>query len=142
VWGSIRLHNYMMNPDGYVDSRELRQRLTYQDAAVKYQADFKRVVYWLVHRNVAAGNTALQFLWVHAHAIKTKPHPSDDSVEYGLSLVDCGSLAFPICEFILAGIDRHNRREEDIPLGFVKTARNLWLSSVTVGKSSAQTTAE
>jgi|GEM_PF-7005871 len=117
VWGSIRIHNYMMNPDGYVDFREIRQGLTYRDAAGKYQADFKWVVLWLVHRNGEAGKAALQFLWGNAHAIKTRPHPSPDSLEYGLSLVNCGSVTSPVCEFILAGIDRYNKHEEDIPLG-------------------------
>src|SRR5581483_4797449 len=39
VWGSIRLHNRMMNPDGYVDFREMRQGLPYEDTGAKYQTD-------------------------------------------------------------------------------------------------------
>lgn len=107
----------MMNPDGYEEFRELRQGLTFNNAAIKYQSDFKSVVLWLVRRKGKIGNKALSFLWGHAHAIKTRPHPSPHSLSYGLSLVDKGSIASPICEFILAGIDRHNSREEDIPLG-------------------------
>src|SRR5437763_1056609 len=91
VWGSIRLHNYMMNPDGYVEFRELREGLTFADAAVKYQPDFRDVVLWLVQRDVEGGNTALPFVWQHAHVIKTRPHASPDSIEYGLSMVDQAS---------------------------------------------------
>ena len=125
VWGSIRLHNYMMNPDGYVEFRELREGLTFADAAVKHQLDLRRVVHWLVHQNGEAGDTALPFVWRHAHAIKAKPHPSPDSLGYGLSMVDQGSVASPICEFILAGIDRHNRNEEDIPLGMCQNCKKF-----------------
>jgi hypothetical protein len=125
VWGSIRIHNYMMNPDGYVDFRELREGLTFKDAAVKYQPDFRQVVLWLVHQNGKAGNAALPFLWRHAHAIKTRPHPSPRSLEYGLSLVDKGSVASPVCEFILSGIDRHNRGDEDIPLGVCENCKQF-----------------
>jgi hypothetical protein len=125
VWGSIRLHNYMMNPDGYVEYRELREGLTFADAAVKYQPNFRQVAFWLVQRKREAGNTAMPFVWRHAHAIKTRPHPSNDSLKYGLSLVDKGSFASPICEFILAGIDRHNRNEEDMPLGICENCEKF-----------------
>jgi len=67
----------------------------------------------------------MPFVWRHAHAIRTRPHPSPDSLEYGLSMVDQGSVASPICEFILAGIDRHNRNEEDIPLGICENCKKF-----------------
>ena len=102
-----------------LEYREIREGLTLKDAAVKYQADFKWVLLWLVHRNREAGETALTFLWKHAKAIKTEPVLNDD-LRYGKSLIDSGSAASPICEFILDGIDRHNKGEGDIPLAACK----------------------
>jgi hypothetical protein len=121
VLGCIRLNDHIVVCDSDqryhpVDRQELREGLTYQDAAPQYQAHFKLVVLWLVHRNLEAADDAFSFLWKHFSLVKLRRHFTDKSLEYKTSLIDGGTLASPLCEFILAGIDRHNRGEEDIPL--------------------------
>ena len=116
-------HWIIVDSGGYpptIEYQEIRKGLTYKDAAVKYQADFKSVVLWLVHRNAEAGEAAFSFLWKHFSALKVRRYFLNKPFEYGTSLIDSGTLASPLCEFILAGIDRHNRGEEDIPLGVCK----------------------
>jgi len=99
-----------------IEYQEIRAGLTLKDAAVKYQADFKWVLLWLVERNREAGKTAISFLWKHAKAVKTEPRLRENNLQYVTSLIESGSAASPVCEFILDGIDRHNRDEAEIPL--------------------------
>ena len=106
----------VMNQDddpnvGFYLCRDVREGLSLDDGAKRYQKDFKRVLTWLVNKSEAAG-AALAFLWTHGREnITIKPEVNtnkDLGFLYFQSASEYGSIASPICKFILDRIDRYN----------------------------------
>ena len=91
--------------------RDVREGLSLDDGAKRYQTDFKRVLTWLTSKSEAAAD-ALIFLWNHGREnITIKPEVNtnrDLGFLYFQSASEYGSVASPICKFILDRIDRYN----------------------------------
>ena len=124
--------------------RDLHKGLTLEDGAKKYKQDFRRVLTWLTDRNSNDREAALSFLWKQGRDINIKATVDDDL--YYQSIDEYGTVASPICKFILDRIDRYNEgrqlivvdqnatpdhsyneklRKEILPLGLCKHCRNF-----------------
>lgn len=100
------------DPSGQFDlCRDVREGLSLDDGAKRYQKDFRRVLTWLANKSETAGE-ALAFLWVHGrNNITIKPQVNtnkDLGFLYFQSASEYGSIASPICKFILDRVDRYN----------------------------------
>jgi hypothetical protein len=97
--------------EGFDLCRDVREGLSLDDGAKRYQRDFKRVLTWLVNKSEAAGE-ALAFLWTQGReniTIKAEVNTHQDlGFLYVQSASEYGSIASPICKFILDRIDRYN----------------------------------
>jgi hypothetical protein len=97
--------------DGFDLCRDVREGLSLDDGAQRYQKDFRRVLTWLVNKSEPAGE-ALAFLWTHGReniTIKAEVNTNKDlGLFYVQSASEYGSIASPICKFILDRIDRYN----------------------------------
>ena len=123
---------------------DLQKGLTLEDGAKKYQEDFKRLLAWLTNRNSEDREAALSFLWKQGRDIKIEATVDDDM--YSQVIDEYGTVASPICKFILDRIDRYNEsrkfivddekaipdesynenlRREFLPLGVCKYCENF-----------------
>lgn len=86
--------------------RDVRNGLTLEDGAKKYKQDFKQVLTWLTDRNSKEREAALAFLWTQGRDVVIDASVDDDL--YSQSIREYGTVASPICKFILDRIDRYN----------------------------------
>jgi hypothetical protein len=86
--------------------RDVRNGLTLEDGAKKYKRDFKRVLTWLTDRNSKERKAALAFLWTQGRDVVIDAFVDDDL--YSQSISEYGTVASPICKFILDRIDHYN----------------------------------
>jgi hypothetical protein len=86
--------------------RDVRNGLTLEDGAKKYKRDFKRVLTWLTDRNSKERKAALAFLWTLGRDVVIDASVDDDL--YSQTICEYGTVASPICKFILERMDHYN----------------------------------
>jgi len=86
--------------------RDVQKGKTLESGAKKYQQDFNRVLTWLTDRNSKEGKAAFAFLWTQGRDVVIDASVDDDL--YSQSIREYGTVASPICKFILDRIDRYN----------------------------------
>src|SRR5712692_3467945 len=86
--------------------RDVQKGKTLESGAKKYQQDFNRVLTWLTDRNSKERKAAFAFLWTQGRDVVIDAYVDDDL--YSQSIREYGTVASPICKFILDRIDRYN----------------------------------
>jgi hypothetical protein len=86
--------------------RDVQKGKTLESGAKKYQQDFNRVLSWLTDRNSKEGKAAFAFLWTQGRDVVIDASVDDDL--YSQSIREYGTVATPICKFVLDRIDHYN----------------------------------
>ena len=96
--------------------------LTPEEGAIKYQKDFPPVLKWLArdpHLEEGAraqiGKEAARFLWEHGDeniSLHLAIHTNTAQSFYSLKVERYGTVASPICRFILDRLDHYARAED------------------------------
>jgi hypothetical protein len=105
----VTVHMHETN-DSVSFCRDVRRGLKLEKAAKKYHEDFKRALTWLTDRRSKSGEAAIAFLWKEARNIKVSARVDDDL--YSQWIDEYGTVASPICKFILERMDFYNERRK------------------------------
>jgi hypothetical protein len=92
--------------------RDVQNGITLEEGGKKYEHDFKQVLTWLTDRNSKEREAALAFLWTHGRDVVIDASVDDDL--YSQTICEYGTVASPICKFILERMDHYNEARKFI----------------------------
>lgn len=94
--------------------RDVQNGMTLEEGGKKYKHDFKQVLTWLTDRNSKEREAALAFLWTQGRDVVIDASVDDDL--FSQTICEYGTVASPICKFILERMDRYNEARKFIVL--------------------------
>lgn len=117
--------------------RDVQKGTKLERGGKKYHEDFTRVLSWLTDRGSKNREEALAFLWREAKNIKISARVDDDL--YSQWIDEFGTVASPICKFILDRIDSYNDSRkymvrEDAAIPNPSFNENLRISILPLGR--------
>ena len=105
----------IINRETFELCQDVREGLPVESGAKRYQVDFELVLKWLIHHEPEVGEKALPFLWEGREnengALRLRVCTNTDLAFYTQQIMDYGSIASPICKFILDRLDYYTEAE-------------------------------
>jgi hypothetical protein len=106
----------IINRETFELCRDVREGLPVESGAKRYQVDFELVLRWLTRHEPEVGKKALPFLWEGREnengALRLSVCRNIDLAFYTQQITDYGSIASPICKFILDRLDYYTEAED------------------------------